>query len=193
LHESTGGITKLITRIDIERRQQPRIQLEEDQIVRIHAPRERYTGLVNFSITDGRLFDLNNLGAFVSTELSLEKGAAVDVEIALPGMRVPELVHALVARQAERFQRGDRTTPQGLGLRFLADNLREQERIRRIVMMTLTLDLLKYGYETRKTVRFWRDVLTSGQLPSSDWRPPDSTPTLITSSSRLPTDLTLPG
>jgi hypothetical protein len=151
--------------------------------------------LVNFSVTDARLFDLNNLGAFVSTDLALEKGTTVDIEIALPGIKVPELVHAHVVRQAERFRRGDIVTPQGLGLRFLADNLREEERIRRIVMMTLTLDLLKYGYETRKTIRFWRDVLTNGQLQSSDWQPPNSTATLITSTSLagLPPDMTHPG
>jgi hypothetical protein len=96
---------------------------------------------------------------------------------------MPELIHALVVRQADRYRRGEIVTTRGLGLRFLADNLREQERIRRIVMMTLTLDLLKYGYETRKTIRFWRDVLTSSQLTGADWQPPNSTTTLITSSS----------
>jgi len=176
------GKTILITRPAVERRQQPRVQLEEDLIVRIHKPSDHDAALINFSTRDAQLFDINNLGAFVSTDLALQKGASVDIEIELPGMQVPTLVHAQVARQAQRLQRGDRVTPRGLGLRFLAESFEEQERIRRIVMTTLILDLMKYGYEHHKTIHFWRDVFTRSQLPTSDWRPPHVESTVITSS-----------
>jgi hypothetical protein len=137
--------------------------------VQILARQDNPTGLLNTSTSDGYLFDLNNLGAFVATEIDLKIGRPIDIVIDLPGMRLPAEVPALVARRADRIQRYDRIVPEGLGLRFIAESKEDEERIRRIVTMVLTLDLLKYGYENRRTVRFWRDVFAHNPISSSDW------------------------
>jgi hypothetical protein len=160
----------MITQPTVERRRQPRVSLEESARVHILAPRDHPTGLLNTSTREGYLFDLNNLGAFVATEIDMQIGRAIDIVIDLPGMRLPAQVPALVARRADRIQRYDRIIPEGLGLRFIAESNEDRERIHRIVMMILTLDLLKYGYENRRTIRFWRDVFANNPISSFDWQ-----------------------
>jgi hypothetical protein len=159
----------MMTQPSIERRKQPRISLEEMARVHILASRDHPTGLLNTYTRDGYLLDLNNLGAFVATELDLNTGRPINIVIDLPGMRMPALLPAIVARRADRIQCHDRIIPEGLGLRFIAESNEDQERIRRIVMMILTLDLLKYGYENRRTIRFWRDVFADNPIGNNDW------------------------
>jgi hypothetical protein len=60
-------------------------------------------------------------------------------------------MRAEVARHAQRTRNNESIVPAGLGVCFLADSKDESERIRELVKTTLTLDLLDFGYDSRRT------------------------------------------
>ena len=115
-----------------ERRAEPRIKTEEP--VGVHVRGGVHSGL-------GRLVDINNKGALIETEMTLEPGVVVTLEIDVPGSTEPETVRGVVARRAM-----DSTV--GLGIEFLPTTVDERDHIHFVVMTILALDLL--AYETRQ-------------------------------------------
>ena len=159
-------------RLAIERRAQPRVRLERATQVRLLAAGRRHTQWQSYSLDDGYLFDLNNIGAFVATDLVLEKGSRIEIEIAAPGTPFPLSLQAVVARYSQQQNWNHLVMPAGLGLQFVPYTVEEQRRITEIVMTTLALDLMDYGYENKRTHDFWTCVLSRIQIPASEWEPP---------------------
>ena len=61
----------------MDRRRQPRVRTEGEIKVRI---------LASGKLSEGQLVDLNNAGAFVATDLVLEKGEKVHLELDIPAI-----------------------------------------------------------------------------------------------------------
>lgn len=120
----------------MERRRQPRVRTEGEIKVRI---------LASGKLSEGHLVDLNNAGAFVATDLVLEKGEKVHLELDIPGDSKTQPLQAVVARHSAEIQGHHRKIPAGLGLVFVGQDQAEKELIQRVVMMTLAVDLLGYG------------------------------------------------
>ena len=138
----------------MERRSQPRVQTEGLVRVRI---------LVGGRLERGYLFDLNNAGAFVATDLVLEKGEKVHLELELPGIEEPQPLLAIVARCSPEITGRRTTIPAGLGVVFVAKSQKERQLIQKVVMTTLALDLLGYGY--RKDGAAKEDTIPPGGKP----------------------------
>jgi hypothetical protein len=129
-------------------------------------------GITAFSIAEGHLYDVTTVGAFVATSLVLERGQRVELEIAAPGMTSPKRLVAVVARCTGRTKDSNGAIPPGLGVRFVARTEEERKRIREMVMATLTLDLLDYGYD-RQLAPTTSETATPGtQIHSSRWKQP---------------------
>ena len=120
----------------MDRRRQPRVRTEGEIKVRI---------LAAGTLAEGRLVDLNNAGAFVATDLVLEKGEKVHLELDIPGDSNTRPLQAMVARHSGPIQGHHKVIPAGLGLVFVGQDQAEKELIQRVVMMTLAIDLLGYG------------------------------------------------
>lgn len=120
----------------MERRRQPRVRTEGEIKVRI---------LASGKLSEGHLVDLNNAGAFIATDLVLDKGEKVHLELDIPGDSQTQPLQAVVARHSQAIQGHHRTIPAGLGLVFVGQDQAEKELIQRVVMMTLAVDLLGYG------------------------------------------------
>ena len=87
--------------------------------------------------TRGQVIDLNNAGAFVATDLALEKNTAVEVEIVIPGEDKSLPLKALVARRTEEVRGKSRVIPAGLGLVFMTENVMERAFIQKAVLEAL--------------------------------------------------------
>jgi hypothetical protein len=120
----------------MERRREPRFQPEGQIAVRI---------LTSGKLEKGFLVDLNNVGAFVATDLILGKGEQVHVELDIPGIEDPMPLQAIVARCSGEIQGRKKTIPAGLGLVFVGNTPEERRLIQQVVMSTLMLDLLSFG------------------------------------------------
>ncbi|MFQ5789508.1 MAG: PilZ domain-containing protein [Acidobacteriota bacterium] len=120
---------------DVDRRRQPRVQLERAIRVRI---------LRSGRPVEGYLYDLNHAGAFVATDLVLEKNSRVHLELEVPGLSEPQPVEAIVARCSREIQGRQKTIPAGLGLVFLTHTPEERELIQQVVTTTLALDMLSH-------------------------------------------------
>jgi hypothetical protein len=112
-----------------ERRSEPRVQAEDPLVVNVRA---------SSAHGHGRLLDLNNRGAFVGTEMVLESGETVTLEIQMPGSNRLESIRGVVARQQDE-------ATSGLGVEFLPTSVEERDHIYYVVKTILALDLL--GYE----------------------------------------------
>jgi hypothetical protein len=99
------------------------------------------------------LVDLNNAGAFVATDLVMQKGDRIHVELDIPGVEEPKPLQAVVARRSEEIKGRKRTIPAGLGLVFVGNTPEEREFIQQVVMSTLTLDLLGFSYDQQTRSR----------------------------------------
>lgn len=137
--------------VNFERRKHRRVPLEGTIKVRILAPGPRMDGVTTFSIAEGHLYDVTTVGAFVATSLILERGQRIEFEIATPGYTGLKRLVAVVARCTGRSKGSNGYMPPGLGVCFVAQTEEERKRIREMVMATLTLDLLDYGYERQLT------------------------------------------
>lgn len=157
--------------IATERRRQRRVSLSGTTTVRIIAPSQKQNGRAGVKIAEGHLHDLNNYGALVATDLVLEKGFEILLELQVPGSPRPNPIRAVVARRADRIRNSEGVMPAGLGLCFLADSKDERERIRELVKTTLTLDLLDFGYESRKKDDIAVPVFPSNESLISKGRP----------------------
>ena len=132
-----------------ERRAEPRMETEEP--VGVHVRGGAHSGV-------GRLVDINNQGALIATEMELEPGVVVTLEIEVPGSTEPETVRGVVARRAV-----DSTV--GLGIEFLPTTVDERDHIHYVVMTILALDLL--AYETRQELADTRAFVPPAS-PSND-------------------------
>jgi hypothetical protein len=141
----------LVQVVNFERRKHRRVPLEGTIKVRILAPGPRQEGVKTFSIAEGHLYDVTTVGAFVATSLILDRGQRIEIEIATSGLTNPKRLVAVVARCTGHTKGKNGHMPPGLGVCFIAQSEEERERIREMVMATLTLDLLDYGYERQLT------------------------------------------
>jgi hypothetical protein len=89
----------------------------------------------------GRVLDLNNAGAFVATELTLEKNTRLEVHLCLPGTDNSLPIQAVVARRTEAVEGRNHTFPAGLGLVFLTTNVMERAFIQMAVLEALKMSL----------------------------------------------------
>ena len=87
--------------------------------------------------TQGQIIDLNNAGAFIATDLTLDKNTAVEIEIQIPGEEKSLLLKAVVARRIEQVEGKTRVIPAGLGLVFMTDNVMERAFIQKAVLEVL--------------------------------------------------------
>ena len=120
----------------MDRRRQPRVRTEGEIKVRI---------LSGGKLVDGHLVDLNNAGAFVATELVLQKGEKIHLELDIPGDATTQPLQAVVARCSGEIKGHHKVIPAGIGIVFVGQDQSEKELIQKIVMMTLAVDLLGYG------------------------------------------------
>lgn len=111
-----------------ERRKRRRFTIESTLEARLH---------VDGSETTGHVVDLNNIGAFIATELVLEKGTPVRVQLCVPGVDESLLIKAVVARRAECIKGRNGDFPAGLGVMFLAENEDEERFIQNAVIVAL--------------------------------------------------------
>ncbi len=93
-----------------------------------------------------QVVDLNNAGAFVATDLSLEKNTPLQIELFLAGEHKSLPLKALVARCSEKVEGRRTTIPAGVGVVFRAENVMERAFIQKAV-----LEALKDSLETTKT------------------------------------------
>lgn len=120
----------------VDRRRQPRVKPSGIIQVRLHHGDQ---------VREGHLVDINQTGVYVATDLILERGVELELQVGIPGETDPRPVRARVARfKGEILDHRD-PVPVGLGLEFLADNEDEARLIRETVNTTLALDLLGYG------------------------------------------------
>ena len=87
--------------------------------------------------TRGKVIDLNNAGAFVATDLILDRNAAVEVELQIPGEDKSLPLKAIVARRTEEVTGKRRVIPAGLGLVFMTENVMERAFIQKAVLEAL--------------------------------------------------------
>ena len=129
---------------DSERRKHPRVCPEGNIKVRL---------LLRGQIETGTLVDLNNAGAFVASDLVLDKGERLHVQLDLPGVEDTIPLEAVVSRRSEEIQGRTKTIPAGLGLVFVGNTHEERQLIQQVVMSILTLDRLCFGHEHQMRVR----------------------------------------
>jgi PilZ domain len=91
--------------------------------------------------TLGRVVDLNNAGAFVATDLVLEKGTKLEVELRIAGADKSLPLQAVVARRIEAVEGREHTIPAGLGLVFLTSNVMERAFVQMAVLAALKTSL----------------------------------------------------
>ncbi len=105
-----------------ERRKRRRYVIEPSMEARLH---------VNGSEIKGYVVDLNNIGAFIATELVLEKGTPLRVELCVPDIDEPLLINAEVARHTERIEGERGAISAGLGVMFITNNDKEERFIQK--------------------------------------------------------------
>ncbi len=118
---------------------------------------------------EGLLVDLSCHGAFLATDLSLEKGTQIGVDITLPGDLDPRprTLQAVVTRHTNDAQHSQEA---GLGVEFLADTEEDRDYILKVVKATLTFDLLGSRKKTatpkgRETIPFGRPFYRPDSKP----------------------------
>ena len=87
--------------------------------------------------TQAQVIDLNNAGAFVATDLVLDRNTALQVELQIPGEDKSLPLKAIVARRTEEVKGKTRVIPAGLGLVFMTDNVMERAFIQKAVLEAL--------------------------------------------------------
>jgi hypothetical protein len=125
-----------------ERRKRRRFAIESTMEALLH---------VDGSEAKGHVVDLNRIGAFIATDLVLEKDTSLEVEICVPDVEEPLRIKAVVARRAERVRGRSGDLPAGLGLMFLTENEQEEKFIQNAVIVALERALEKARVETADT------------------------------------------
>lgn len=114
-----------------DRRRHPRIAVEHLMEARL---------LSDGVEARGRVVDLNNAGAFVATDLELEKDSRLQVELSIAGSDSLPL-QAVVARRSGAVEGRSHSIPAGLGLVFLPANVMERAFIQKAVLEALKASL----------------------------------------------------
>jgi hypothetical protein len=135
-----------------ERRRRRRIPVEHVMEARVVAE--------DGAQTQGQVIDLNNAGAFVATDLALDRNTAVEIELQMPGEEKSLPLKAVVARRTEKVEGKNHVIPAGLGLVFMTENVMERAFIQKAVLEALKGTLAS----TRKT-------LAAGGVPERSARP----------------------
>lgn len=146
----------------VDRRGQTQLQPDERFKVHILAPGER---------AEGYLEDINNVGAFVETNLGVKKGTRVHLEIEIPGQAQPSVLPAVVARLRTEGNDSQNTRPAGLGLMFITDSEEELRLVSQVVTTALAIDLLGHN-EPKKSTHGPCDTVSYGR---PFYRSPDKT------------------
>jgi hypothetical protein len=116
----------------LERRRHPRIPVSELMEVRL---------VCDGAESVGRVLDLNNAGAFVATDLPLEKDQRLEIHLSLPGTDKSLPLQAVVARRTEAVEGRHRTIPAGVGLVFITTNVMERAFVQMAVLEALKMSL----------------------------------------------------
>ncbi len=87
---------------------------------------------------EGYLVDVNNIGAFVATNLVVECGTHISIEILVPDFYGIRPLPAMVTRCRGGTQEMGKHNLGGLGLVFINSSIEEREFVQRIVMSILT-------------------------------------------------------
>jgi hypothetical protein len=127
-----------------ERRKRRRFAIESIMEALLH---------VDGTEAKGHVIDLNSIGAFIATDLVLEKDTSLEVELCVPGVEEPLRIKAVVARRAERVRGQSGDLPAGLGLMFLTENEKEERFIQNAVIVALERALEKARAETAAAVQ----------------------------------------
>jgi hypothetical protein len=125
-----------------ERRKRRRFAIESAMEARLH---------VDGSEAKGHVVDLNTIGAFIATDLVLEKDVSLEVELCVPDVEKPLRIKAVVARRSERVRGRSGDLPAGLGLMFVTENDKEERFIQKAVIVALERALEKARAETAAT------------------------------------------
>ena len=125
-----------------ERRKRQRFAIESIMEALLH---------VDGSEEKGQVVDLNSIGAFIATDLVLEKDTSLEVELCVPDMVEPRRIKAVVARRSERVRGRSGDMPAGLGVMFLTENEKEERFIQNAVIVALERALEKARAETAAT------------------------------------------
>jgi hypothetical protein len=89
----------------------------------------------------------------VASDLVLDKGERLHVQLDIPGVEDATLLEAVVSRRSEEIKGRRKTIPAGLGVVFVGNTLEERQLIQQVVMSILTLDRLCFGYEHQMRAR----------------------------------------
>ncbi len=125
-----------------ERRKRRRFFIEPTMEIILH---------VDGSEAKGQVVDLNTIGAFIATDLVLEKDTPLEVELCVPDVEEPLRIKAVVARRSERVRGRSGDFPAGLGIMFLTENEKEERFIQNAVIVALERALEKARAETAAT------------------------------------------
>jgi hypothetical protein len=94
---------------------------------------------------EGQLEDINNFGAFVTTNLDLKSGTRINLVIEIPGEPQASTLPAVIVRRRAEVHFPDKSLPGGVGMKFVANTQEELDYIRQTVITTLSVDLLGHG------------------------------------------------
>jgi hypothetical protein len=125
-----------------ERRKRRRFVIEPTMEVLLH---------VDGSEAKGHVVDLNIIGAFIATDIVLEKDTPLEVELCVPDVEEPLRIKAVVARRSERVPGRIGDLPAGLGVMFFTENEEEERFIQNAVIVALERALEKARAETAAT------------------------------------------
>jgi len=125
-----------------ERRKRRRFTIEPTMEVLLH---------VDGSEAKGHVVDLNIIGAFIATDIVLEKDTPLEVELCVPDVEEPLRIKAVVARRSERVPGRSGDLPAGLGLMFFTESEEEERFIQNAVIVALERALEKARAETAPT------------------------------------------
>lgn len=119
----------------VDRRMEARVKTEGTLDVLVRAGNEW---------AEGRVVDISTRGAYIETELFLDRGIYVTLVFRLSGPRGDQEIKAQVARSSPTSAAKGNAMPPGLGVMFLANTPGERARVERLVAALVSADLLSY-------------------------------------------------
>ena len=128
-----------------DRRRQPRVKPAGLVPVRIVVDPDESNVSADQPAKDGHLMDTNHLGAYVATDLKLERGTLLRLELVVPGETLTRSIRAKVARSKDDITDHRDPVPVGLGVEFITTSEAEESMVQDTVNAILTLELLGYG------------------------------------------------
>ena len=116
--------------------------LDEKRVDRRIEPRVKTEGMLSVTVrtgdkvVEGRLFDISTRGAYIATDATLDRGVYVTLVFEL-GPKGAQEIKAQVARWKPGRDGQLDSMPSGLGVMFLANELKERLRVERLVAALL--------------------------------------------------------